>query len=178
VRSIRLVTEPNVRQTQTILARIERELGGRGARVARTGAGAVRFNMPWPWRLRRLDALSAISAGVVAVSAGAGEPRRVRYQLRYTLLLILAAVASLVLVGVGWGWSRVALLNSLLALWALLFGAPYLVADARFRRLLEGAARDVVERRTTTRETPVPGVPEVRSERSGPAPDAGRDARR
>jgi hypothetical protein len=161
-------TEPTVRQTQAILTRIERELVARGARVERAGASALRFAMAHPWRARKLDALTTISAGRVLVSAGSGEPRRVRYVLGFRLLRAVAAAASIILLVWGWEWPRPTLLNALLALWVVIFGAPYAVAERRFRRLLETAAHDVIERRQTTGETPVPDVPAVKPGRTPP----------
>jgi hypothetical protein len=163
-------TEPTVRQTQAILTRIERELVARGARVERAGASAVRFDMAYPWRARKLDALTTVSAGRVLVSAGAGEPRRVRYELGFRLLRAVAAAASVILLVWGWGWPRASLLNALLALWVVVFGVPYALAERRFRRLLDAAAHDVIDRRQTTRETPVPDVRAV--EPGSPPPDA------
>jgi len=168
VRSVRLPTEPSVRQTQAILTRIEEELVARGARAERAGASGLRFEMALPWRARRLDGLTVVSAGRVLVSAGAGEPRRVRYKLNFRLLRALAIAASVILLVAVWDWPRAMLLNMLLGLWALLFGAPYVLAEVRFRRLLETASRDVIERRIG-RDTPARDTPAVQP--GSPPPD-------
>lgn len=169
MRSIRLREEPSVRQTRVILARLQRELSERGARVSRSEAGALHFTMPRPWEARSLGILSAVTSGTTLVSAGAGGPRRVRYALRFTGLRALAALASVVLLAAGWGWPRTELILALLALWLLLYGVPTVAATLRFRHILGEAAREVVERRGASR-TPTTEHPALPPD--APPPDA------
>ena len=161
MRSLRLRTEPSVRQANAILDRLATELETRGVRVTRPGAGALRFSMPYPWHAWSLGLLAAVTSGTTVVSAGAGGPRRVRYALRFTGLRALTALASVVLVVVGWAWPRTELILALLALWAVLYGLPSMAAMARFQRLLGEAAREVVERRGASRTPSVehPALP-------------------
>lgn len=146
-----LRTEPSVRQTRAILSRIERELAERGAAVTRENVGALRFDMPRPWAAPKLGLLLAITSGRATLSAGAGERWRVRYELSYAVLRGLVIALTLVVVAAGWGWSRVTLLNTIIALWAALYGVPYALAGRQFRRIIAAAAHDVVERRTRER---------------------------
>jgi hypothetical protein len=147
VRALTLRTEPSVRQTNAILTRIERELSERGAVVARAGAAGLRFTMPPPWTAPRL----AITSGRTTMSAGAGERWKVRYELSFAVLRGIVVVLSLVVVALGWTWPRTTLVNALVGLWAGVYGIPYLLAGRQFRRIIEAAAREVVERRRTPR---------------------------
>jgi len=154
MRALTLRTEPSVRQTNAILTRIERELGDRGALVERTGPAGLRFTMPRPWTAPRLGVLLAITSGRTTLSAGAGERWKVRYELSFAVLRGIAIVLSLVIVALGWRWPRTTLVNALVGLWLGLYGVPYLLAGRQFRRIIEAAAREVVERRRGSRETP------------------------
>ena len=149
--SIVLRTEPTVSQTEKVIARIERELSGRGIATTREGPGRLRFRVPPPWKARKPSALLAIGKGAVRVSAGAGERRQVRYELEFARLAGLAVVLSIVLLAMGLGWPRRSLIASLGVVWALLFGVPWLYAVMRFHRLMAHAARDVIERRSGPR---------------------------
>ena len=142
--SLRLRTEPTVHQIEVILDRVEAALHGVGARVRRGGRGEVRFRMPPPWRTRG-GLLRLVSAGEVKVSAGRGEPRRLRYTLSFAALYALAAVATLG-VGVAQWADRLAMLRTVL----LLLGAVLLLrmlVHRRMRRMLASSAHEIVERR-------------------------------
>jgi hypothetical protein len=107
------------------------------------------------------------------VSAGAGGPRRVRYELKFTHLQGAAALVSLLVGAAGWGlgWHRGALIAAILTVWALLYGAPYAIAHAYFRRLLETGTREALARHRTPnggRASTTPG-----STASSAAPDPG-----
>lgn len=149
--SIVLRTEPTVRQTEKVIARIERELASRGITTTREGPGRIRFRVPPPWKAPKPSALLAISKGAVRLSAGAGEPRQVRYELDFARLAGLAVSLSVVLLAIGLGWPRRSLIASLGIVWALLFGVPWAFAASRFHRLMSHAARDVIERRAGAR---------------------------
>ena len=149
--SIVLRTEPTVRQTEKVMARLERELGERGIVAAREGPGRLRFRVPFPWKAPRAGALLAISKGAVRLSAGAGETRQVRYELSFARLGGLAVGISVLLLSIGLAWPRTTLFGALGLVWALLFGVPWLVAATRFHRLMAIAARDVIERRAAGR---------------------------
>lgn len=150
MKSIPLRTEPTVRQADQILGRLERALAVRGATVTRQGLG-LRFRMPLPWRAPRLGALISVTSGVVKVSAGAGEPWKVRYSLDFTVLRGLVALFAVVTVLSGLSWPRLALVQVLVALWLLVYGAPRLLAGRRFHRLVHESAQEVLERRRTPR---------------------------
>ena len=151
MRSLRLRTEPTVRQANAIVDRLAAELETRGVKVTRPSVGSLRFSMPHPWNARSLGLLAAITSGTTVVSAGSGGPRRVRYALRFTGLRALTALASVVLVVAGWSWPRTELILALLALWAVMYGLLSVAAMSRFQRILGEAARDVIERRATSR---------------------------
>ncbi len=164
MRSLDLRTEPSIRQTETILRRIDEELTARGARVERAGSvGGLRFRMPWPWNAPRLGILLAISSGRAVVSAGSGGPWRVRYSLDFSILRGLVGLLSVALVVFGLAWpgqlgltNRLDLLNALALLWLVLYGIPYAAASARFRRIIQASAADVVERRHGRRPETLP----------------------
>jgi hypothetical protein len=160
MKSLALRTEPTVRQTEAIVSSIERELADRGAAVTRNGFGALRFQMPMPWRAHRPSFLLAITAGMAKVSAGSGEPWQIRYQLNFRALRILAMVGTVVLVAVGLRWSRLTLIDSIVADWVLLYYAPHYIAGKRFRRIVAASAREVVERRKAPRASPPAGAGE------------------
>ena len=147
--SLRLRTEPTVHQVEVILGRVEGALHGVGARVQRGGRGEVRFRMPPPWRTRG-GLLRLVSAGEVKVSAGWGEPRRLRYRLSFTALYAVAAIATLGVLVAGWAGPRLPLLRTLLVLWAVVLVLRALV-ERRVRRMLASSAREIVERRTDER---------------------------
>ena len=149
--SIVLRTEPTVRQTEKVIARLERELVARGITTTREGPGHIRFRVPLPWNAPKASALLAISKGAVRLSAGAGERRQVRYELDFARLAGLAVALSVGLLAIGLGWPRRSLIASLGIVWALLFGLPWAYAAARFHRLMAHAARDVIERRSGAR---------------------------
>ena len=148
--SLRLRMEPTVHQVDVILDRIERELAGRGALVRRGGRDELRFRMPLPWRAAGAGVLLLITHGLVKVSAGWGEPRRLRYELRFTALWVLGALATAGVVAAGWQGSRLDLLRDGLALWGLLL-LLRLAAARRVRGILAECAHEIVERRAEER---------------------------
>jgi hypothetical protein len=102
--------------------------------------------MPPPWRAQGAALLRLVSAGEVSVSAGGGEPRRLRYWLRFPFLYTVGALVTAAMVGAGWyGGSRLRLLTMVLVLWAALLLLRVVVARA-VRRLLARCAREIVER--------------------------------
>lgn len=151
--SLRLRTEPSLRQTVVILARVERELGERGARVSRGARGELRFRMPPPWAAQRASFLLLVPRGHVRVSAGGGGPRRLRFELRYFWFYVAGVLATAALLALGWGWPRVVLVNALIALWGVV-ALLILGARRRFRLLLARCAREIIDRRTTPRDGP------------------------
>lgn len=150
--SLRLRKEPTVHQVEVILHRIEQALGARGAHVHRGTRGEVRFRIV-PWRSPRASLLLFVTSGHARVSAGYGEPRRLRYGLDFTTLHATGFALSVVLLVSGWEWPRLILINSLFLLWAVLLTLRY-AAIRRFRHLLGSSAREIVERRRTPREGP------------------------
>jgi hypothetical protein len=173
--SLPLRAEPSVRQTNAILARLERELMERGAQVSRAGVGALAFRMAHPWRARSLGVLTAVTSGTAHVSAGAGGPRRVRYTLRFTGLQALAALVSAGLLAAGWTWPRTELVLAIIAAWLVLYALPSIVATLRFRHILGQAAREVVERRAGSRTptTEHPALPPDGGKKADEPPVAG-----
>jgi hypothetical protein len=147
--SLRLRTEPTVHQVDVILGRIEAALHDVGARVQRGGRGQVRFRMPPPWRTRG-GLLRLVSAGEVKVSAGWGEPRRLRYTLSFAALYALGAALTLGVVAAQWAGPRLALLRTVLVLWGLVL-LVRVVVERRVRRMLASSAREIVERRADER---------------------------
>ena len=153
MRSISLRKEPSVRQIDAILRHLEEELTKRGATVSRTGiAGALRFRMPRPWKAPRLGILLAVTSGKAEVSAGSGGPWRVRYGLSFSVLRGIVILLSLALIAFGLSWpDRTNLINTLLILWIVAYGVPYVAATLRFRRIVQSCAIDIVERRRAAR---------------------------
>jgi hypothetical protein len=169
MRSLDLRTEPSIRQTETILRRIDQELTARGARVDRAGAvGGLRFKMPWPWHAPRLGILLAITSGRAVVSAGAGGPWRVRYSLDFSVLRAIVIGLSVVVIGARYAWpERFPMFQSLAILWLVVYGVPFFFASLRFRRIIQASAAEVVERRHGRRVAD--------PERQGPPPHAKPD---
>ena len=154
MKSIPLRTEPTVRQADAILSRIEGMLAARGVSPRRRGL-ELRFRVPYPWQAPGLGLLMAVTSGVVKVSAGAGEPWKVRYSLKYKFLRGLAIALTLAAVVVGFsGWPRLTLLNVVIGIWVLCYIGPRWVASRRFDDLVRESATDVLERRGTPREVP------------------------
>lgn len=151
-RSIGLRREPTIRQTRAILAEVERELGERGASVVQERNGALRFRMPRPWRAPRPSPLLAVTSGVVLITASGGGPWRISYDLDFHWLRVLTIAASGILIIFGWSWPRLALLNALALLWAVIFGVLYVAGLVAFQRVLSAAAHEVIERRRTPRD--------------------------
>ncbi len=173
IRSLALRTEPTVRQTQAIMARVEHSLVERGATVERIGAGGLRFKMPLPWRAPHLGRMLPITSGRVMVSAGAGGPWRVQYELNFSGLLALAIVLTAGLVVTGAEWPRLILIDAIVAAWALAYGVPYFAASTKFGAIVSAAAREIVERRHGGRvERPSAGTTTTGSAGSG-VPDDG-----
>ena len=148
------------------MRRLERELVTRGASVERSGIGVLTFKAAPLWRTRRPGILLAISSGRVSVSAGAGGPRRVRYDIRSGVLQTLAVLACIALLALGLSWPRLTLINSIAGVWIFLYAIPWVFASRRFQRLVYDSAAEIVERRSVPRG-PLP--PEA-------APDAAPDA--
>ena len=105
--------------------------------------------MPPPWRTRG-GLLRLVSAGEVRVSAGWGEPRRLRYTLNFAALYVVAAVATLGIVVAQWTAPRLAMLQTVLVLWGVVL-LLRLVVDRRMRRMLASSAHEIVERRADER---------------------------
>ena len=150
-RSVTLRTEPTLRQAAAITDEVQRRLEQRGAVVERQGNGALRFHNPAPWSGRPLGILRAITSGRVAVSAGAGEPWRVRYDISFAYLRLTTLVLTLGLVIVGFAWPRLVLVQAIAALWVIVCGVPYVIAAARFHDVVRASAHDIVERRRQPR---------------------------
>jgi hypothetical protein len=150
-RSLVLRANPTVRQTQAILARLERALAERGATVHRDIPGAVSFRMPPPWQLARVGWLAWITRGTATLSAWGGGPWRVSYLLHFGALQALTGLMTLAIVVIGWNWPRLALLSTVLALWIAGYGSLHLFAAHRFRVMLRELMADVVERRVRPR---------------------------
>jgi hypothetical protein len=170
-RSVALRAEPTVRQSEAILTRVERALAARGVTAERRGAGRLHFKMPPVWRAPRAGILHAVTSGDALVSAGRGDPRRVRYDLSFSGLRASVIVLTVVLLVFGWEWPRFNLFNSVVGLWVIVFGVPYALATRRFRRMVYDAARDVIERRSAPRDSTPSDVAAVGE---GPAADAPR----
>ena len=147
--SLRLRSEPTVHQVDVILGRIEAALRGAGAQVERGGRGEVRFRMPPPWRSRG-GLLRLVSAGVVKVSAGWGEPRRLRYKLSFVALYAVAVVATLAALAAQWTEPALARVRTVLVLWGVVL-LLRLLTDRRMRQVLATSAREIVERRAEER---------------------------
>lgn len=173
MRSIDLRKEPSVRQVEAILRNLDQQLTARGATVDRAGAvGGLRFRMPRPWKAPRLGVLLFITSGRVVVTAGSGGPWRVRYGLDFSVLQGMAIVLSLGLIAVGLAWPRTSLINSLIVLWLAVYGIPYVVVSAYFRRVIHTSASDVVERRKAPRHSgDQPVIPDPPSESEPPSSD-------
>ena len=152
-RTVGLRSEPSVRQTEAILSRVERSLTARGVPPVRHGPGRLRFRMPPVWRAPRAGILHAITSGTVLVTAGAGERRQVHFDLGFAGLRISVLLLTGLLAVFGWELPRLTLLNALLVLWLVSYGVPWFLATRRFRGIVEDAARDVIERRATPRDT-------------------------
>ena len=152
-----LRSNPSMRQTQEILARLDRALRERGAATDRAPAGELTFRMPPPWRLAPVGWLAVITRGTATLSAWGGGPWRVSYRVHFGALQSVTALITLALVVLGWGWPRVALLSAVLALWIIGYGALHLLAARRFRTLLTKVMADVLEPRVRA-PTPPAGV--------------------
>jgi hypothetical protein len=154
MRTIPLRTEPTVRQADAILSRIEGALADRGVTPKRRGL-ELRFRVPMPWQAPRLGILAAVTGGVVKVTAGAGEPWRVRYSLDYTYLRALAVVLSIAAIVTGLSaWPRLMLINVVAAIWLLVYLGPRWVASRRFDDMVRESAAEVLDRRRTPRDVP------------------------
>lgn len=155
MRSLDLRKEPSIRQTETILRRIDEELTARGARVERAGAvGGLRFRMPRPWHAPRLGILLAITSGRAVVSAGSGGPWRVRYELNFSALRWTTIGLTLILIVSGYQhWNRGVLINAIVGLWLVVYGVPYVAASIRFARVIRASAAEILERRHRSRPT-------------------------
>lgn len=152
-RSLVLRSNPTVRQTQAILARLERALTDRGAVTHREVSGEVAFRMPPPWRLAR-GWLALISRGTATLSAWGGGPWRVSYRLHFGALQALTGLITLIIVIVGWSWSRLALFAVVLALWGAGYGVLHLLGSHAFRDMLRSVMGDFVENRARPRPQP------------------------
>ena len=156
MRTLPLRQEPTVRQQESLMSTIERELVAVGATCERSAKGGLTFRMPAPWRAAHLGLLLAITSGRTMVSAGEGGPWRVRYELNFLTLRILCFTTTIILVALEWNRSRLALLNELIALWGLGYFLLHIAATNRFQRIIEVGAKQVMERRSKPR---LPGEP-------------------
>lgn len=158
MKSIPLRTEPTVRQADAILSRIEGALTACGVTPKRRGL-ELRFRIPVPWGAPGLGTLVAVTGGVVKVSAGAGEPWKVRYSLDYTYLRAFAVVLSIAAIVLGLSaWPRLMLINVVVAIWILCYIGPRWAASRRFDGIVRESAADVLERRRTPRDVQTPTV--------------------
>jgi hypothetical protein len=98
-----------------------------------------------------LGILLAITSGRAVVSAGSGGPWRVRYQLEFSALRWTTIGLTAVLVAIGSGWDRGTLINTIIALWIIVYGVPYIAASIRFARIIRASAAEIVERRQRLR---------------------------
>lgn len=155
------------------MRRLERELLARGASVQRSGIGVLTFKAAPLWRTRRPGILLAISSGRVSVSAGAGGPRRVRYDIRSGVLQTLAVLASIALLALGLSWPRLTLINSIAGVWIFLYAIPWVFASRRFQRLVYDSAAEIVERRSVPREPLPPEAAPDAAPGADPEGDAG-----
>ena len=171
--SLSLRTEPTVRQTEAILQRVEKSLAERGIPSSRLGPGRLHFRMPGVWRAPRAGVLHAVTSGAALVSAGAGEARQVRIELSYTGLRFTVVLLTAMIVVAGLGWPRLTLINAVLLLWLLAFGAPYMLAARAFRRIVRDAAREVVERRKSPRGTEVSAAEDGAADATDRSPPSG-----
>jgi hypothetical protein len=146
-----LRANPSVRQTQTLLLRLERALAERGAIVHREIPGELTFRMPPPWKLAPVGWLALITRGVVTLSAWGGGPWRLSYRLHFGWLQALTGATTLALAVLGWGWPRLALLGAVLALWVVGYGGLHLLASHHFRLVLRELMSDIAERRARPR---------------------------
>lgn len=146
-----LRANPTVRQTQRILAQLDRVLRERGATTDRAPAGELIFRMPPPWKLARVGWLALITRGTATLSAWGGGPWRVSYRLHFGALQLLTGLITLAIAVFGWGWPRLALLSAVLALWIVGYGSLHVLAAHQFRDLLSGVMTDVIERRPNSR---------------------------
>jgi hypothetical protein len=155
-----LRANPSVRQTQEILARLERTVMGLGATTDRGPSGEMHFRMPPPWRIAPIGWVGLISRGTATLSAWGGGPWRVSYRLHFGALRTVTAFITLILVALGWQWPRLSLLSAVLSLWVVGYGALHLLASHRFRQLLSSAMADVIDRRARARPQPAnPSTP-------------------
>ena len=152
MRSIPLRIEPTVREADAIVSQVEEALTTRGVTPKRRGL-ELRFKVPLPWRAPGLGVLAAVTSGVVKVSAGAGEPWKVRYSLDYTVLRALAVALSIAAVVVGLSaWPRLMLINVVAAIWLFVYLGPRWLASRRFDDMMRDSAASVLERRRTPRD--------------------------
>jgi len=149
-----LRANPTMRETQAILARLERALKECGATTDRASGGELTFRMPPPWRFARVGWLALITRGTATLSAWGGGPWRISYRLHFGALQAVTAMITVGMVVFGWGWSRLALLTAALALWIAGYASLHLLAAHRFRGLLRHLMADVLERRARPREAP------------------------
>lgn len=150
-RSLVLRTNPSVRHTQAILARLERALEQHGAATERALTGELTFRMPPPWRLAPMGWLALITRGTATLSAWGGGPWRVSYKLYFGALEAVVALITLGIVVAGWGLPRLSLLATVLALWIAGYAPLHFLAAHRFRGLLQDVMADVLERRAHPR---------------------------
>jgi hypothetical protein len=142
-----LRANPSVRQTQALLARLERALSERGATTERRPAGELTFRMPAPWRLAPVGWLALITRGTATLSAWGGGPWRVSYRLYFGALQSVVALITLGIVVLGWGLPRLSLLAAVLALWIVGYAPLHILAAHGFRNLLHSVMADVLEQR-------------------------------
>ena len=147
-RSFVLRANPSVRQTQALLARLERAVNERGATTERGPAGELTFRMPAPWRLAPVGWLALITRGTATLSAWGGGPWRVSYRLYFGALQSVVALITLGIVVLGWGRPRLSLFAAVLALWIVGYAPLHFLGAHTFRNLLHSVMADVLERRS------------------------------
>ena len=143
--SIPLTREPTLAESAAIRDVIAKALAGLGAEVTQLPGPGLEFHMPAPWKTGKPNPLFAVTGGELAVVAGTGARRRVRYSLSFVRLRAYAAVAVVIGAAVGWfEWARPTMLLVMVLAWLVVFVVPWLIAARRFRRVVAAAAASVM----------------------------------
>ena len=157
-RSFVLRANPSVRQTQALLARLDRALNERGATTERGPAGELTFRMPAPWRFAPVGWLALVTRGTATLSAWGGGPWRVSYRLYFGGLQSVVALITLGILVLGWGVPRLSLLAAVLGVWIVGYAPLHILAAHAFRNLLHSVMADVLEQRGGSRRTEAAGA--------------------
>ena len=143
--SIPLVREPTLAESAAIRDVIAEALAGLGADVTRLPGPGLEFHMPAPWKTGKPNPLFTVTGGQLAIAAGAGARRRVRYSLSFVRLRAYGAAAVVASAAVGWfQWARPTMLVVMVVTWLLVFVVPWIIASRRFRRVVAAAADSVM----------------------------------